>query len=100
MRCGLLIRNLKNLKSTFYVHTLHLFNVDRPAEAYTKLHELPVVKNHLANNPRKQLPLRQRLTDDEAAIIIQKYARGYAVRKIPEVQELLDWQKSYRQCSE
>ena len=76
----------------------YLYNSKRTdCEKALNLLEIPFVQKFLSENPRKELPLRQRLTDDEAVLIIQKSYRGYRVRKDNEVQELRNWQDNYRQ---
>ena len=76
----------------------YLYNSKR--DENVELFDIPFVKSFLTNNPRKQLPLRQRLSDDEAALIIQKTYRGYKVRKDNDVQELRKWQDNYRNQKE
>merc|ERR1711879_901426 len=75
----------------------YLYNSKR--ESKTALAEIPFVIKSLSEKPRKQLPLRQQLTDDQASLIIQKFYRGYRVRKNNDVQELRKWQEKYRKST-
>ena len=64
------------------------------------LQDIPFVKKSLAEKPRKEKPLCQRLSDDEATLIIQRYYRGYRARSSDDIQELRKWQADYRSMKE
>ena len=51
----------------------------------------------LAKTPRKPLPLCLRLSDEHAALVVQKWYRGYLVRRETEVAQLRQYQARLRQ---
>ncbi|CAF1326444.1 unnamed protein product [Didymodactylos carnosus] len=60
------------------------------------LEEIPFVRTHLEKYPRPPLPKSLIWTEEEAALKIQSYFRGYRVRKQSDIQELRIWQQEWR----
>ncbi|XP_063726152.1 IQ domain-containing protein K-like [Symsagittifera roscoffensis] len=67
---------------------------------YTKLDEIPFVRERNETHPRKPLPWSLIWTEEEAALRIQAFFRGFQVRKQGEVQELRQYQRSMREEAE
>ncbi|XP_078491397.1 IQ domain-containing protein K-like isoform X1 [Ciona intestinalis] len=66
------------------------------ADRTENLWEIPFVEKWNNAHPREPLPLSLQWTEEEAAIKIQSFFRGYLVRIDPEVSELRAWQRSWK----
>jgi hypothetical protein len=63
------------------------------------LEDIPFVRIHFEKYPRAPLPKSLLWSEEQAAVIIQSFYRGYRIRKQAEVQELRQWQREWRESN-
>jgi hypothetical protein len=63
------------------------------------LENIPFVHTHFQLYPRAPLPKSLLWSEEEAALIIQSFYRGYRIRKQTEIQELRQWQRDWRESN-
>jgi hypothetical protein len=63
------------------------------------LEDIPFVRTHFEEYPRAPLPKSLLWNEEEAALIIQSFYRGYRIRKQAEIQELRQWQREWRESN-
>ncbi|XP_070211422.1 IQ domain-containing protein K-like [Littorina saxatilis] len=86
--------------NSFDILTEYLYNNNpmHPFRARKPLAQIPFVESHLEDFPRLSPPkvLSMSWTVDERAVLIQRWWRGYLVRRNPEVRDLKKWQREWR----
>jgi hypothetical protein len=69
------------------------------SDANQSLEDIPFVHTQFETYPRAPLPKSLLWSEEEAALIIQSFYRGYRIRRQGEIQELRQWQREWRESN-
>ncbi|XP_070398176.1 IQ domain-containing protein K isoform X2 [Nothobranchius furzeri] len=81
----------------FLIKWLYNHNSQQQGRDPVNFHDIPFVKDFLSTHPEHHIPRFLLLSEEQAAVLIQAFWRGYKIRVRPDVQELHRWQREQRE---